>query len=126
MVRRRSRNGRWATWALALSLALVPSATCLTAAEMTEAQKACCAAMHHDCEGMSVEQDCCVASAPNPIGLSASTSPSAHLAFPPLVVVNTIAEPEPERSDVESSVFDVGAPKYSSRPTYLIVSVFRL
>jgi hypothetical protein len=126
MVRRGSRNGRWATWALALALALVPSATCLTAAEMTEAQKACCAAMNHDCDGMSVEQDCCVATAPNPLGVSASVSAGSHLAFPPLVVVNTIAEPEPERSDFESSVFDVGAPKYSSRPTYLIVSVFRL
>jgi hypothetical protein len=95
-------------------------------AEMTEAQKACCAAMNHDCDGMSVEQHCCASVAPDAVGLSASASPGSHLALPPLVVVNTIDEPQPAGSHFASSVFGARAPKLSGRPTYLVVSVFRL
>jgi hypothetical protein len=126
MVQEMRMARRLSGWVLTFALALVPCATCLMGAQPTDAQMACCAAMHHHCDGMSVERDCCLATSPNPLAPSASVSPSSHLAVPPLVVVNTIAEPEPPHSGFTSSVFDVRAPKPSSRPTYLFVSVFRL
>jgi hypothetical protein len=124
MVRSLTRTGRWATWALALALAVLPSATCLMGAEMTEAQKTCCAAMNHDCGEMAVQQDCCSATAPGLV--VAAGSPVSHLTPPALVVVNIITAPEPVASFLESSAFDAGAPQPSSRPTYLLVSAFRL
>jgi len=104
----------------------VSSATCVLGADMTEAQKACCAAMNHDCGAMALEQDCCVTDSPNLAGLT-SAPPISVLAPPALVAVNSIEPaPEPTVSFFASAVFDVGAPKPSSRPTYLFVSVFRL
>jgi hypothetical protein len=126
MSRGLTRANRRLTWALALALALVPSATCLMGAEMTEADKACCAAMNHDCGEMSVQLDCCAATAPGQAGLASPGSPIPHLVPPALIVVSIITAPEPAAAVPESSVFDTGAPKPSSRPTYLFVSVFRL
>jgi hypothetical protein len=126
MVQRTSRRGRFVAWALALALAVVSSATCLLGAETTEAQRACCAAMNHDCGGMSVEQDCCAGESPNVASVTSSL-PMSLLAPPVQVAVNIIA-PRPEAIVLTfgSSALDAGAPKPSSRPTYLFVSVFRL
>lgn len=126
MARSMKRTGRFLTWAMALALAVVSSATCVLGAEMTLAQKACCTAMDHDCGAMAVEQDCCVADSPSLVGLK-SAPPISVLAPPALVMVNCIApEPEPTASFFASAVLDAGAPKPSSSPTYLFVSVFRL
>lgn len=126
MTRSMSRSGRFLTWALALALAVVSSVTCVLGADMTEAQKACCATMDHDCSAMEVEQDCCVTDSPNLAGIT-SAPPISVLALPALVAVNTVApEPQPTASFFASAVFAAGAPKPSSSPTYLFVSDFRL
>lgn len=46
-------------WALTVAFAVALSADCVASEEMTEAQKACCAAMGHDCGRMPQAQDCC-------------------------------------------------------------------
>jgi hypothetical protein len=39
--------------------ALVLSVSCFARADMTEAEKACCSAMAHDCSAMAKERSCC-------------------------------------------------------------------
>ena len=126
MARRMSRTGRFVTWALALALAVVSSATCILGADVTEAQKACCAAMNHDCGDKGVEQDCCLVDSPNLQGLTSGPL-VAPLVPPALVALNTLAaEPQLTAAFFGSAALDAGAPKPSSTPTYLFVSVFRL
>lgn len=55
-MRRRTRR---IGWTLAVAFAVALSARCATSAEMTEAEKACCAAMGHDCGRMAQKEDCC-------------------------------------------------------------------
>lgn len=53
---------RWTrsiAWTLAVAFAVALSANCVTGAEMTDAQKACCVAMGHDCGAMAGGEDCC-------------------------------------------------------------------
>ena len=54
-----ARTRRPIVWALTLAFGVVLSADCATGSELTEAQKACCAAMGHDCGQMAQEHDCC-------------------------------------------------------------------
>ena len=122
MVQKTSYTGRFATWALALAVAMASAATCVLGAEATEAQKACCAAMSHDCGAMAVEQDCCVADSPNLAGPT-SAPPTSVLAPPAPLALNTIvAEPVAALG----RGFDSRTPKPSRTPTYLLVSVFRI
>ena len=53
------RTFRPVGWVLSAALAVILSASCATAEEMTAAQKACCAAMGHRCGSMADEHDCC-------------------------------------------------------------------
>lgn len=124
MVRSIRRSTRFLPGALALALAVVPSATCLTAAEMTPVQKACCAAMNGDCGAMAVEKGCCPSDSPNVASLLSSTSPS-QLAPPALVPVSLPAT-QPDLPNLFRTLFDSGAAKSSSPPTYLLVSLFRI
>ena len=126
MVRRITATARFLTWVLALGLAVVSSATCLLGAEMSQAQKACCAGMNHDCgTAAAIEQDCCAAEA------------LALTSFAPGTVVSPLAVPAPATAalivpgpdfatPLTASGFDIRASSSSRRPTYLLVSVFRL
>jgi hypothetical protein len=108
---------------LALVLAVLSSATCLLGADASHTTMACCAAMSHDCGEMAVEMDCC-AVVPAPSALSILASLIASLTPPPLVVISTFAQPEPSSPDIWLA--DSNIPKSPSRPTYLVVSVFRI
>jgi hypothetical protein len=112
---------------LALALAVVSSATCFAAAEMTPAQKACCAAMSGDCGAMAaVGKDCCRLDTPNIASLPSSI-PLSRLAQPALVLISLPAtQPDLPNLFCTSHVFDARAAKSSSPPTYLLVSVFRI
>jgi hypothetical protein len=111
---------------LALALAVVSSATCFAAAEMTPAQKACCAAMNGDCGEMAVGKGCCTSDSPNIASLPSSTLLS-RLAQPALVLVSLPAtQPDLPNLFRTSHLFDSRAAKSSSPPTYLLVSVFRI
>ncbi|MGH9258063.1 MAG: hypothetical protein ACRD3C_26175 [Vicinamibacterales bacterium] len=126
MVRGLRSGSQSLTWVLAFALALVPSAMCVLSADMTEAQRACCAAMNHDCGGMAVKQDCCPSEAQSLVGFTSGPPPFQIVAPTPVVV--TIAAREPLRvvRVSPSAALDSGAPSPSSSPTYLLVSVFRL
>lgn len=53
------RRTRPIGWTVAVAFAVALSARCAPGAEMTDAQKACCAAMGHDCGRMAQKEDCC-------------------------------------------------------------------
>lgn len=128
MVRRIRLSGRAFTWVLALALVVVSSATCLLNAEMTEAQKACCAAMSHDCGAAAVTHDCCATESQSLAGFAAGPPVFQFAAPAPALVAADLvaAEPPPAARVNPSTAFDSGAPNPSSSPTYLLVSVFRL
>jgi len=126
MVQRMRPVGRLLAGMLALALVVVSSATCLLAAETTPAQKACCAAMNHDCGAMAIEQGCCATESPSLTSLASST-PSSLVAPPALVPVGMAAAALAPPVRVRTlDAFDLAPPIHPSRPTYLFVSVFRL
>jgi len=82
--------------------------------------------MNHDCGAMAVEHDCCAAKPSSLVGLLSST-PISVLAPPTLVAVSVTAiAPAALALLSTSSAFDSHTPKSSRRPTYLLVSVFRI
>ena len=126
MVQRLRPVARLLAGTLALALALMSSATCLLAVDMTPAQKACCAAMNHDCGAMAIEQGCCATESPNLTSLASSTSISPVAPPAPVSVSVAAAELAPPVILRTLGGFDFAPPLSSSRPTYLFVSVFRL
>jgi len=111
---------------LVLVVATGLSITCaMSAAEMTAAQKACCAEMT-DCDGMPADIGCCPS--PSPSLISAPPSVPLLQVAPPVVVVSHVIAIEPDvRIPVRRvAPFDVPASKSASPPTYLLVSVFRI
>ena len=102
------------------------SASCLAAESMTPAQKACCAAMNHDCGQMAVSEGCCTGHAQEDRSLSpANRVDTATPALPLLVAVLDVPEPLAlaPRLVTDASTTPVKPPGTS---TYLIVSSFRL
>ena len=125
MVRGMCLSSRFLTWVLALALAVVPSAVCVLSAHMTEAQRACCAAMNHDCGADAVKQDCC-ASKDQSLVEFISGPPAFQVAVPAPVVNIAASEPSPVARVGPSAALAPRAPNPSSSPTYLLLSVFRL
>jgi len=126
MVRAAKRAGRFLAGALAVALVVVSSATCFLGATMTPAQKACCTAMNHDCGAMAMEHGCCATEAPNLTSLVSSMSTSSFAA-PVLVVLGlTAAEFAPSAILGTSGVVDLTPPIADRKPTYLLLSVFRI
>jgi hypothetical protein len=118
--------GRILAATVALALILVSSVTCLLGAQMTPAQKACCAAMNHDCGAMALETGCCATEAPNLTSLASGTLTS-QVASPDVVMsslsVADLLPPVPFRTSV---ALGSDTPRYASRSTHLLVSVFRI
>src|SRR2546421_7452454 len=125
MVRRFRRSARLLGGALALALAVVSVATCLTAAEMTPAQKACCIEMKGDCGATAVERGCCPTDSPNPASIL-SSSPVLQFAAPAVVAVVLATQPDLPAVFATSRIVTSRPTERSSPPTYLLVSVFRI
>jgi hypothetical protein len=112
--------------AVAVSAALCTMlfATCLTAAEMPAKDLACCAAMQHDCDGMSMESSCCVApSTPQHAVVSSKPTQDPGPASIPatLPAMGSLAvEPQVRLKPEISATSPPGV------PTYLFVSTFRI
>ena len=111
--------------ALTLALSAVTAAKCFIDGEGTESGMACCAEMGHACDHASVQQGCCAVNAPD-TGSPAVSSRIDHLKPPQLIavpVVNAIWQASwrehspPDRDD---------GPTRLGRPTYLLLSAFRI
>lgn len=124
MAQRITGTTRFLTWALALAIAVVSAVTCVLGAEASQEQMACCAAMNHDCGTAAIEHDCCATEGPAFTSLASGTVASPLAA--PAPSVNLIATAPDFSPCLTASCLDTNASPLSRRPTYLLVSVFRL
>ena len=113
--------------AMMFAVAMLLSASCFAAENMTPAQKACCAAMAHNCGEMAVSDGCCSAPAQESTSLSATSriEAPAPAALPTLVAVLDLQEPLAPPAGVWAPA-NTTPVKPPGTHTYLVVSSFRL
>lgn len=101
-------------------------AECLSG-ELTPEQKACCVAMGHDCGAAGVEMGCC-SSEPQTQDRVQVSSGKQDLVAPALVTgpLALLSEPQPRIPAGYVASFGHDTLKLSNRPTYLVLSVFRI
>lgn len=99
--------------------------TCVSAAQMTPAQKACCAAMQHDCGAMSVEASCCKGETDADHSLGAVKPTFATFAFATVTAIIDVP-PTPDTSTSRFARAEPSALRPPGIPTYLFVSSFRI
>jgi hypothetical protein len=123
---RRLRTMRPVAAAMMFALVAMLSASCLAAENMTPAQKACCAAMNHDCGQMAITEGCCAGHARE----DGSLSPANRIetAAPPLPVLVAALDVQEPLSSAQHLVTAASATpvKPPGTSTYLFVSSFRL
>jgi hypothetical protein len=108
-----------------LAVAVVLSAKCVMAKDMTPEQKACCAAMGHDCGALAIEKGCCSGEAMKIDGVAPLAAP--ELSPPPVVVLAAVRDVllAPAIRGVFASA--IGAQvKPPGVPAYLLASTFRI
>lgn len=108
-------------WTLAVMLAATTGATCLSAAQQTPAERACCAAMAHACGDMTLESACCATEAASDYALVAASPLPPALPVP--VLDESIGFIAPA---VRLGVRDTSRARPPGVPTYLFVSSFRI
>ncbi len=99
-------------------------AQCLTG-DLTPEQKACCAAMNHNCGAAGVEMGCCPTE-PQTQDRVQAASIKPELLVPTLLTgpLALLPEPHVRVHAVAAASFDRGTLKLPHRPTYLLLSVF--
>jgi hypothetical protein len=102
-------------------LAVMLLVTCAPAANMTPAQKACCAGMHHDCGKMAIEPSCCPPDSAREESVAAS-KPAHSLIPTPTLVAILDPLPEPIAATFEPWFGRSLSLESSLGPTYLLVS----
>jgi hypothetical protein len=126
MLRRIRRGARFAASIATMALVAGVFASCVSAAEMTSAQKACCAAMEHDCGEMAIEAGCCAPDSQSsrsltPVGLLAPVLLPPPPSTPP---VELFVLSPPLSSAVAGS--EAAVPRPPGVSTYLLISTFRI
>lgn len=115
------RTLRPITWTLAVAFAVVLSAQCVTAEDMTPAQQACCVVMGHDC-GPMIQQDCCAMESHNVDQLvavkSVSVKPVLTLVATPFATPVSVYVSTP----LLQAAHDRSLQPLADVPTYLRVS----
>ena len=109
--------------AVALTLGLVSSATCLAGSiDVQTPQHACCPAMAGDCGSAgTLTEDCCAAQQPGLTGFA----PGAPFALAaPVAISAVLLAPPTSLPPLTSPGFDPDASNPISPPTYLLDSVF--
>jgi hypothetical protein len=100
-------------------------ATCLSSAEMMPEQKACCAAMAHNCGQTAVETSCCAGEVQSDAGLVAArptfSTFSLGILMPVIAAPTVLAIP-----NGHSWITDRSPLRSTNVPTYLFVSSFRI
>lgn len=111
---------------LGLSVAIAGGAwaECLSS-ELTPEQKACCAAMNHDCGAAGVDMGCCTTESQTQDRLqTANVRP--EVAAPALLTgpLALLPEPHVRLHAVAAASFDRETLKLPHRPAYLLLSAF--
>lgn len=114
------RTFRPIVWALTVAFAVALSADCVASAEVTEAQRACCAAMGHDCAPSDQSADCCVSETHSDLQLA--TAKTSLVA--PVAVVSLLAGiPQLVQVSYDRAVQRVD-PRLRDTPAYFLGSAF--
>jgi hypothetical protein len=112
-------------WAVTLAMTVVLSANCFAAAGKTPEQRACCAAMHHDCGGVAIERGCCSGEAKKLSGLTPAALKAA--AAPPAVVLIAVLDaPEPAMLTANVRALATLSLEPPGAPPYLLASALRI
>jgi len=107
-----------------LAVAVVSSGDCLTAAQKTPEQHACCLAMKGECE-MAVSASCCATGETESHGLVAiKATPTVPVAV--LVAILTVPPVAASANSHVVSVSDASSAGPPGVPTYLFVSSYRI
>ena len=123
---RRLRMRRALAGVLTLVLGIVTSVSCVAAQDMTPEQKACCAAMDHDCGAAAIDAGCCSGEAAKADSVSAA-SIQMPISAPVAILVAVLDVGAPLTSLYRSGGPGTGAPvRPPGIPTYLLVSAFRI
>ena len=113
---------------MALAFVATLSATCVLQAEMTAAEKDCCATMQMDCGApMAQNHACCRKPS---VRIDPPLAPSARLALPvpaltPVVFLVSISV-DLHVTPARVSPQPTDAPPGSTHPTHVLLSVFRI
>ena len=113
-------------FSLVIAITGAALAECVTE-DLTPEQKACCAAMGHNCGAAGSEMDCCPTEPP-PQDRAQATGVRPDLS-PPVVVTGPLAllpEPHERLGALAASAFSRETLKLPDRPAYLLLSVFRI
>lgn len=109
-----------------VAVVMMLSANCLGADVTTPAQKACCAAMAHDCGHMALTEACCTGQAQEHQGLAAASRAEIAAAAVP-VLIAVLQQPEPLTPSGQTGAAVSETPvKPPGTSTYLLVSSFRI
>lgn len=119
------RRMRLAASAVTAALCVMLFVTCVSAAQMTPAQKACCAAMRHDCGEMARDASCCTGETQADRSLVAAKPTSVALPIALLMAVLDMPR-APVASTRRVARAEPSALKPPGIPTYLFVSSFRI
>lgn len=116
------RVSRPVTWALIVAFAFALSANCVTGAEMTDAEMACCAAMGSECGHRAQDMSCCSTESQQVDQVAAVkriTTPLPDATFAP---VGVVLETAPYSLVARGHNFDGFTPKPPGVPRYLLIS----
>lgn len=111
-------------WALTVAFAVVLSADCATGKELTDAQKACCAAMNHDCGPMAKEQNCCSVGSQTVEQFTAAKHVSLAKPIAPVVLSTLVPDVRQPLPSLHRAHLDRVPLRLPDVPTYLLVSTF--
>ena len=109
-----------------LAVAVVLSGNCVTAKDVTPQQKACCAAMGHDCGALAIEQACCEGEAKKVDALTPLSAPDFATAPVPVLVALLDALTTPAMPTGFFNSASRAQVRPPGIPTYLLVSTFRI
>ena len=110
---------------LMVALAVVSSAECL-AIGLTPEQKACCAAMQHDCGRMAIESSCCANETHDDPSVAATKPSAGFVPVAALFAILTAPSISLQGSPRFAVTAETSSPGPPGVPTYLFVSSFRI
>jgi hypothetical protein len=111
---------------LMLAMTIVLATSCFAMRGKTPEERACCAAMGHDCGALAFERECCSGEATK-LNAVAPTTITVAVTAPAAVLVAVLEDPSPVvRGFAASMLHHGGLIKPPGDPTYLLNSTFRI
>ena len=110
---------------LMLAIAVASSSECLTTAQNTPVEHACCVGMKGTCD-MAIGASCCPNEKTETLGVIATKPQFKLIPGPPLVAILSTSPPAKYRQSSNSLTPKLSSSGPPGVPTYLFVSSFRI